>query len=313
MKKIRIWMDCDPGHDDAVALLLAGRDPGLEILGVSTVAGNQTVEKTTTNALRVLQWAGIDVPPVYRGCGRPLVREPLVAAQIHGESGLDGPVFPPLERQAEQEHAVMALIRTLMASDGDVVLVPTGPLTNIGLALRLEPRIAKKIRRIVLMGGAYTNGNFTPAAEFNIFADAEAAHIVFTCGRPITMIGLDVTRQVLCTPEIVSRMAGIRNPASELFASLMGHFMKAQKEVFGLDGGPLHDPVTIASLIDPTVIRTKPMNVQIELDGKSYGRTNADYFGFLGLPPTADVAIGIDAAKFWDIVEAGLRRYGQPL
>ena len=291
MEKTKIILDCDPGHDDAVAILLAAKDPGLQVLGITVVAGNQTLDNTQRNARHVLQWIGSDIP-VYAGCGRPLVREKLIAADIHGSTGLDGPLFPPLVKPLEEEHAV--------------------PMTNLALALRLEPRIAEKIRRIVLMGGSYTNGNVTPAAEFNILADAEAAQICFSCGRPITMIGLDVTRKVLCYPRIVERMKGIQNAASELFVSLMGHFCRTQREIFGWEGGPLHDPVTIASLIDPTLLTTKPMNVQIDLRStQSYGRTNCDYFGYLHLPPTADVAVDIDVERFWDIIEAGLRRYSE--
>ena len=307
----KIILDCDPGHDDAVAIMLAAKAPQLELLGITAVAGNQTLDKTSVNACRVVQWLGVDVP-VYAGCDRPMVREPRVAGDIHGESGLDGPVFPPLRKAVEQEHAIPYIIRTLLASDGDITMVTTGPMTNLAMALRLEPRIADKIQRIVLMGGSYTNGNVTPAAEFNILADAEAAHVCFTAGRPMTMVGLDVTRKVLCYPEIVERMAKIGNRASRLFVELMAHFCKTQKEVYGMAGGPLHDPVTIASLLDPTLLTTKPMNVQIDLRSvQSYGRTNCDYFGYLGLPATADVAVDIDAARFWDIVEEGLRRYGE--
>ena len=310
MEKTKIILDCDPGHDDAVAIMLAAGSPAIDLLGITVVAGNQTLENTRRNALRVVQWLGVDVP-VYSGCGRPLIREKITAGDIHGETGLDGPVFPPLTRALEMEHAVNYIIRTLMASDGDITMVTTGPMTNLAMAMRLEPRIVDKIRRIVLMGGAYTNGNVTPAAEFNIVADADAAYVCFTCGRPITMVGLDVTRKVLCYPQIVERMGRVGNDASRLFVDLMGHFCRTQKEIFGWEGGPLHDPVTIAWLIDPTVLTTKPMNVQVDIRSvQSYGRTNCDYFDYLRLPRTADVAIDIDAARFWDIVEQGLRNYG---
>ena len=309
MEKIKLILDCDPGHDDAVAILLAGKNPAIDLLGITVVAGNQTLEKTVRNALNVTQWLGIDVP-VYGGCGRPMVREKVIAGDIHGESGLDGPVFPPLTKRSEALHAVDFMIRTLMASDGDITVVTTGPMTNLAMALRMEPRIADKIRRIVLMGGSYQNGNVTPAAEFNIFADAEAAHVCFTCGRPITMVGLDVTRKALCYPEIVARMDKVGNRASQLFCDLMAHFCRTQKEIFGWAGGPLHDPITVAWLIDPTVLTLKPMNTCIELRSESsYGRTNCDYFGYLQLPATADVAVDIDVDKFWDIVEQGLRHY----
>lgn len=309
MEKTKIILDCDPGHDDAVAILLAGSSEAVDLLGITVVAGNQTLEKTAKNALRVVQWLGLDVP-VYAGCGQPMIREKVIAGDIHGESGLDGPVFPPLDRDVQPMHAVEYMIRTLLASDGDITVVTTGPMTNLAMAMRMEPRIVEKIQRIVLMGGSYQNGNVTPAAEFNIFADADAAYVCFTSGRPITMVGLDVTRKVLCYPEIVERMAKVGNKASRLFVDLMGHFCKTQKEIFGWEGGPLHDPVTVAALIDPTLLTTKPMNAQIENRSvQSYGRTNCDFFGYLQLPATADVAIDIDVEKFWDIVEQGIRNY----
>lgn len=309
MEKTKIILDCDPGHDDAVAVLLAGSSEAIDLLGITVVAGNQTLEKTAKNALRVVQWLGLDVP-VYAGCGQPMIREKVIAGDIHGESGLDGPVFPPLDRDVQPMHAVEYMIRTLLDSDGDITVVTTGPMTNLAMAMRMEPRIVEKIQRIVLMGGSYQNGNVTPAAEFNIFADADAAYVCFTSGRPITMVGLDVTRKVLCYPEIVERMAKVGNKASRLFVDLMGHFCKTQKEIFGWEGGPLHDPVTVAALIDPTLLTTKPMNAQIENRSvQSYGRTNCDFFGYLQLPATADVAIDIDVEKFWDIVEQGIRNY----
>ena len=241
-----------------------------------------------------------------------MVREKMIAGDIHGETGLDGPVFPPLTKELEKEHAVDFIVKTLMESDGDITMVTTGPMTNLAMAMRMEPAIIPKIKQIVLMGGAYTNGNVTPAAEFNIIADADAAYVCFTSGRPITMMGLDVTRKVLCYPEIVDRMEKIGNKASKLFADLMRFFCKTQKEVFGWEGGPLHDPVTIAWLIDPSVVTLKPMHVDIDIRSvQSYGRTNCDFFGYGGQEPTANVAIDIDAAEFWDIVEAGLRRYSE--
>lgn len=309
MGKIKIILDCDPGHDDAVAMMLAAGSPAIDLLGITVVSGNQTLEKTVRNALRVTQWLGVNVP-VYGGCSLPMVREKKIAGDIHGESGLDGPVFPELDRQAQPMHAVEYLIRTLLSSDGDITVVTTGPMTNLAMALRLEPRIAEKIRRIVLMGGSYTNGNVTPAAEFNMIADAEAAYVCFNSGIPLTMIGLDVTRKVLCYPEVVERMAKVDNRASRLFVDLMAHFCKSQKEVFGWEGGPLHDPVTVACLIDPTLVTTKAMNAQVDIRStQSYGRTNCDFFGYQQLPANADVAVDIDVEKFWDIIEQGLRNY----
>ncbi len=309
MEKTKIILDCDPGHDDAVAILLAGKSEKIDLLGITVVAGNQTLEKTQVNARNVCQCVGLDVP-VYAGCGQPMIREKMVAADIHGETGLDGPVFEPLTKELEPEHAVNFIIRTLLDSDGDITMVTTGPMTNLAMAMRMEPAIIPKIRQIVLMGGAYTNGNVTPAAEFNIIADADAAYVCFTSGRPITMVGLDVTRKALCYPSVVERMEKVGNKASQLFVDLMRHFCKSQKEVFGWEGGPLHDPITIAYLIDPSVLTVKPMHAEIDIRStQSYGRTNCDYFGYQKLEPTADVAIDIDVEKFWNIIEDGLRKY----
>ena len=309
MDRTKIILDCDPGHDDAVAIMLAGKSPKIDPLGITVVAGNQTLDNTQRNALNVVQCLGLDVP-VYAGCGQPMIREKMTAGDIHGKTGLDGPVFEPLTRKLEPEHGVNFIIRTLMESNDPITMVTTGPMTNLGMAIRMEPRIVEKIQRIVLMGGAYTNGNVTPAAEFNIIADADAAYVCFTSGRPITMVGLDVTRKALCYPSIVERMDKVGNKASKLFVDLMKHFCKSQKEVFGWEGGPLHDPITIAYLIDPTVLTTKPMHAEIDIRStQSYGRTNCDYFGYQKKEPNADVAIDIDVEKFWNMIEEGLRLY----
>ena len=292
-----------------MAILLAAKNPNLDLLGITVVAGNQTLENTQRNALRVVQHLGLDIP-VYAGCGQPMVRDKVIAGDIHGETGLDGPVFEPLTRKIEAEHAVNYLVKTLMNSDEKITMVTTGPMTNLGMAIRMEPKILDKIQEIVFMGGSYANGNVTPAAEFNILADAEAAHVCISSGLPITMVGLDVTRKALCYPQIVERMRKIGNKASVLFADLMAFFCKTQKEVYGGEGGPLHDPITIAYLIDPTVITTKPMNVTVDTSSsQSYGRTNCDYFGYMKKKENVNVGIDIDVEKFWDLVEVGLKLY----
>lgn len=309
MAKQKLILDCDPGHDDAVAILLAGRSPALDVLGITVVAGNQTLEKTVINAQHVCETVGLDIP-VYAGCDRPMVREKMIAADIHGETGLDGPVFAPLKGQAEDKHAVLFMVDTLMASDGDIMVVTCGPMTNLGMALRLEPKIASKIKRIVLMGGSYQLGNVTPAAEFNIIADADAAHVCFSSGVPLTMVGLDVTRKVLCYPEIVERMRKIGNSASDLFCDLMAHFNKAQKEVFGWEGGPLHDPLTVASILVPEVLTTKFVHAEVDIRStQSYGRTNCDYYNYLKKEANVDLGVDVDVALFWDIIEEGLKNY----
>ena len=309
MKKRKIILDCDPGHDDAVAIMMAAKHPKLALLGVSVVAGNQTLEKTTINALNICQHLNLDVP-VYAGMSLPMVRKQIIAGEHHGETGLDGPVFAPLTKSAQPEHAVKYLIDILIASEGDITLVPTGPLTNIAMAMRLEPKIVPKIQEIVLMGGSYQLGNVTPAAEFNILADAEAAHVVFSAGAPIVMMGLDITNQVQCRTETVARMEKAGNNASRLFADMMHFFIKTQYNIFGFDGGPLHDPTCVAWLIDPSCIELKPMYTEVEIRSeKCYGRTLCDYFNITGNKPNARVGVQISQDKFWDILEECIRLY----
>lgn len=304
-----IILDCDPGHDDAIAILLAGSNPEINLLGVTVVAGNQTLEKTANNALKVVQWLGLDVP-VIKGCPGPMVRKQMIADDIHGETGLDGHDFGEIKIKLQEEHAVNFIIDTILNSKEKITVVTCGPMTNLAMALRLQPKIKENIEEIVLMGGAYTFGNVSPAAEFNIIADAEAAYVCFTAGLPITMLGLDVTRKVQVLPEVVERMDKISNKAAELFVNLMKFFNKSQKEVFGWDGGPLHDPLTVAYLIDPSVVTLKKMNTRIDIRSTdSYGRTNCDYFDYLGLEKNSNVAIDVDVEKYWDIVEEGIRSY----
>lgn len=309
MPKRKIILDCDPGHDDAIAIMMAGKHPELELLGVTVVAGNQTLEKTAKNALKVCQYLDLDVP-VCAGYDRPMVRSQIVAPNIHGESGMEGHVFGPLTKELDERHAVDFLIETLLASDGDITLVPTGPLTNVAMAMRREPKIVEKIDQIVLMGGAYELGNVTPAAEFNIYADPEAAHVVFHSGCTVVMMGLDLTRQVKCYPSIVERMKAINTGAAALFANLMTFYNKMEFQVFGLEGGPLHDPTCVAYLIDPSCMETKPMYTEVELRSElCYGRTVCDYFGVMNQEPNVQVCTKIDPDKFWDIVEECIRLY----
>lgn len=309
-KKRKIIIDCDPGHDDVVAIILAARNPKLDLLGITTVNGNQTLEKVTRNALNVCQLLDINVP-VCKGLAGPIVRDaPPVEERVHGDSGLDGPVFAPLTRELDSRHAVDFIIEIVMGSGEPVTLVPTGPLSNIAMAMRKEPRILDNIDEIVLMGGAYQHGNVTPAAEFNIYADAEAAHVVFSCGRPVVMMGLDLTRQALCYPGIVDRMAKVDTKAGKLFVDLMKFFCMTQKRTFGWEGGPLHDPTTIAYLIDPSCIETKEMYTEIDIaGGQSHGRTNCDYFNLTDKVKNTKVAVKLDVEKFWNIVEDSLKLY----
>ena len=277
--------------------------------GITVVAGNQKLEKTVNNALKVCNHLNLNVP-VYSGMSRPMIREQLIADDIHGETGLDGPKFEELKIKAENKHAVNFIIDTLMNSDEKITLVPTGPLTNIGMAIRFEPKIIEKINRIVLMGGSYQLGNMTPAAEFNILADPDAAHIVFSSGVKLVMMGLDLTRQASATKEVVEKIKSLNNKASKLFVDLMEFFAASQKNVFGWTAPPVHDPTTIAYIIDPECIEVKPMFCEIELwSERSYGRTLCDYFGILKKKPNVDVAVKLDFDRFWNLVYENLKLY----
>jgi ribosylpyrimidine nucleosidase len=309
MKKRHIILDCDPGHDDAIAIVLAGNHPNINLLGITVESGNQTLEKTGKNALHLCEYLSLDVP-VFLGANRPLIKAVEVCEAIHGASGLDGVTFPPLKRDFESQHAVDFIIDTARQSKEKITIVTTGPMTNLALALRLAPDIMTHIEDVVLMGGSVANGNVSPAAEFNILSDPEAAHIVFTSGLKVTMIGLDVTRQVLVTPDVVDRMRVLNTTASDLFDKLMGVFNQNQRRVFGFDGGPLHDPVTIAYLIDPSILDIVHVHCDIDISrGPSYGRTNCDIFGYLGLPKNTYLAKGIDTHRFWDLIEDALKKY----
>lgn len=307
----KIIIDCDPGHDDAIAILLAAASPKVELIGITTVAGNAEVDKTTVNALKVCEIAGLHDVPVARGAGQPLVRQRETAPDIHGDSGMDGPMLPEPTKTIVEEHAVDFIIRELLQSDGDITLVPTGPLTNIAMALRKEPAIAPKIREIVLMGGG-TFGNWTPAAEFNIFVDAEAAKVVFESGVPIAMFGLDLTHQALATPEVQKRIKEIGNPVSDFVEELLQFFMQTYKEVFGFDGAPIHDACCVAYCIDPSVFTCRKLHVDIETKGEfTYGMTVVDTLGTTGKEPNAHVALELDIDKFWNLMINALTFYSE--
>ena len=309
MKKRKIILDCDPGHDDAIAIMLAARHPTIDLLGITIVAGNQTLNKTLVNGLNVCQKLDINVP-IHAGMPKPIMREQIVADNIHGESGLDGPIFAPLVRKAESKHAIQYIIDTLMNSDGDITLVPVGPLTNIAVAMRMQPAILPKIREIVLMGGAYGTGNFTPSAEFNIYADPEAARVVFTSGVPLVMMGLDLTNQTTCTADVISRMKKVGGPAGELFSDIMSFTLKTQYENYGLAGGPVHDATCIGYLINPDAFKMQDMYVEIDVNnGPCYGRTVCDELGVTGKQPNTKVGMTIDTKWFWDLVEECVRMY----
>jgi inosine-uridine nucleoside N-ribohydrolase len=292
-----IILDCDPGHDDAIALLLALASPEVRLLGVTTVSGNQTLDKTTANAIRVLDHVGRREVPVAAGAARPLIRARHVAADVHGETGLDGPDLPPPSREPEPTHAIDWIARALEASTAPVTLVPTGPLTNVALFLTRYPELASKLERVVLMGGAVGEGNVTPAAEFNIWADPEAAHLVFSSGLNLTMVGLDVTHKALMTPDHTAALAA-DGAAGQLVADLFNFYARFHWREYGWDGAPVHDAVAMAHVIDPTLLETVYRGVVVDTGGElSRGRTHVDLRGRTWAP-NCHVAIDIDAERF---------------
>jgi inosine-uridine nucleoside N-ribohydrolase len=292
-----IIIDCDPGHDDAIALLLALGSPSeLELLGVTTVAGNQTLAKTTANAIRVLDHIGRDDIPVAAGADRPLVRDPYVAAEVHGDTGLDGPDLPPPAREPVAEHAIDWIAQQATP----LTLIATGPLTNVALLLARYPNV--KPERIVLMGGAIGEGNVTPAAEFNIWADPEAAARVFDSGIELTMVGLDVTHQALMTPAHADRLAAAGR-AGKLVADLYGFYARFHRERYGWDGAPVHDACAVAQVLDPSLIETVHYGVRVDTGpALSRGRTYVDRFGRAGWEPNCHVAVGIDSKRFLELL-----------
>jgi purine nucleosidase len=312
----RIILDCDPGHDDAIAILLAAGCPEIELTAITTVAGNQTLAKTTLNARRVCTVAGLHDVPVFSGCDRPLHRPPIIAPEIHGTSGLDGPAFGEPTVPLQDGHAVDYLVATLMAEGEDITLVPTGPLTNVAAALIREPRIFERTREVVLMGGAYTRGNRHPAAEFNMAADPEAAALVFGAGWPVTMVGLDLTHQAIATPAVTERIRGLDSGVSRMVTALLDFYSASYQRsgVPGADGGPpVHDPCAVARVARPDLVTVADAFVVVETRGQwTSGMTVTDFRGILGYPPNAKVATTLDAGGFWDLVLAALATYGTP-
>ncbi|MFC7395445.1 nucleoside hydrolase [Scopulibacillus cellulosilyticus] len=311
--KRKIIIDCDPGHDDAIAILLAAGSPNIDLRAITTVAGNAEVEKTAINALKVCEIAGLKDIPVARGAAGPLTRKRETAPSIHGESGMEGPSLPIPRQTLVKDHAVDVIIEELLSSKGDITLVPVGPLTNIALAMRKEPLIIPKIKEIVLMGGGMS-GNWTPAAEFNIFVDPEAANIVFESGVPITMAGLELTHQAVTTPEIIEQIQAISNPVSEFVVELLQYFSKTYKDEFGFSGAPIHDACAVAYCIDPTVFTTKKLRVDIETKGEfTSGMTVIDINGVTGREPNVNVAMELDKEKFWNMLINALKHYSQAI
>ncbi len=308
----KIIVDCDPGHDDMIALMAACAHPELELLGVSTVAGNQTGDKTHANALKVMTLIGEKEIPVARGSDHPLFRSLTVAPEIHGVSGLDGADLPEPEVETAEEHAVdllSRLIRREAEGGGKVTLVPTGPLTNIGMLFIKEPDIKQHIERIVLMGGAVYESNITPSAEFNIYVDPEAAGVVFASGVPLTMVGLDVTNRAYFSFEDIEELKALGGRVSGVVAPLLDFFARANRDIFGIPGAPLHDALAVLAVARAEIVKTRHLNVVIETEGEfTRGRTVTDVYGVTGRPANADVALEVDVPGFKKEIMDVLRR-----
>jgi inosine-uridine nucleoside N-ribohydrolase len=292
----RILIDCDPGHDDAIALLLALASPEVELVGVTTVAGNQTLEKTTANAIRVLDFVGRDDIPVAAGADGPILRDPFVAAHVHGETGLDGPDLPPPQREPLTQHAVDFLAEHVAGT----TLVAVGPLTNVGLLLARHPDARPD--RVVLMGGSIGLGNATPAAEFNIWADPEAAARVFTAGIELTMIGLDVTHEALLMTEDADRLRA-SGRTGRMVAELYDFFHRFHADTYGFGGSPIHDAVALAYVFRPELVETEHRYVAIECASDlNRGRTVVDRWRRTAEEPNAHVGIGINGRSFVELL-----------
>lgn len=306
----KILLDCDPGHDDAVAMMLAWGNPSIELLGVTTVGGNQTLDKVTRNALSVATVVGMHDVPIAAGCRLPLVRPVEIAPDVHGDSGLDGVELPEPAVELDPRHGVDLIIETIMSNEpGTVTLVPTGPLTNIAMAARKEPRIVERVQEVVLMGGGYHVGNWSPVAEFNIKVDPEAAHIVFNEKWPIVMVGLDLTHQALATDEVAERIAAVPGSVSQFTLGLFTFFRKAYQDAQGFDFPPVHDPCTLAYLIDPTIVETVKVPVDVELNGSlTTGMTVADFRAPAPEDCHTKVATCLDAPRFWGLVVDAIDR-----
>ncbi len=310
----KIIIDCDPGQDDAVALLLAFASPDeLEILGITTVGGNVPLDLTQRNARMMCDLAGKQDVPVYSGCAEPTVRPLITAEAIHGQTGINGiDVFEP-ETPLQSKHAVDFIIETLLAAEeSSVTLVPTGPLTNIATAISREPSILSSVEEIVIMGGAMREGgNRTPSAEFNIIVDPHAADLVFCCGRPITAMGLDVTHQVLSTVDRVERIKALGNPVAIETAAMLSFFDRYDTVKYTSKGAPLHDPCTVAWLLKPELFEGKDCNISIETESElTMGHTAVDFWHVTDRPINTTWIHSVDADGFYDLLIERLARYG---
>ena len=307
-----IILDCDPGHDDAIAIVLALASPELDVKAITSSAGNQTPEKTLRNVLRMLTLLQRQDIPVAGGARKPLMRELIIADNVHGESGLDGPALPEPDFAPQSVTAVELMAKTLRESPQPVTIVATGPQTNVALLLNSHPELHDKIARIVLMGGAMVLGNWQPAAEFNIYVDPEAAEIVFQSGIPVVMAGLDVTHRAQIHGLDIERFRQLGNPVATIVAELLDFFMEYHKDAkWGFTGAPLHDPCTIAWLLKPELFTSVERWVGVETQGKyTQGMTVVDYYFLTGNQPNTTVLLDVDREGFVDLLAERLAFYG---
>jgi purine nucleosidase len=309
----RVIVDCDPGVDDAIALLLALASPEeIELLGVTCVAGNVPLALTVRNARNIVELSGRADVPVYAGCAQPLRRPLSTAERLHGKTGLDGYDWPEPTLPVTEGHAVDFIVETCRAAaHGAITLCPVGPMTNIATAITKAPQILPKIREIAFMGGAaLVPGNVTPVAEFNVHADPHAARIVLESGVRLTMFGLDVTHKAITTPERLDAIRRIGTPVAEAAAAILGFYDRTDIERYGVPGGPLHDPCPIAYLLQPSLFSGKDCHVAVETESElTIGQTVADWWGVTGKPPTCRVVTGIDADGYYALIRERLARF----
>ncbi len=306
-----IIIDCDPGADDAIALFLALAFPEkLDVLGIATVAGNVPLQLTQKNARCLCELAGRADLPVYAGCPRPLLRPLITAEDVHGRTGLDGIHLPEPLMPLQEQHAVDFLIDTLMRSTGNITLATLGPLTNLAVAIVKQPAICQRLQEVVMMGGAVTQGNITPSAEFNVYVDPHAAQVVVTAGIPLTIVSLDVTHQAIATPERLNTIAAINSPISAATIGLLNHYGAYDMQRYGFPGPPLHDPCVIAYLLQPDLFTSRRAYVAIETTSElTIGRTVIDQWNVTNQPANATVIESIEAEGFYQLLTQAIDRF----
>ena len=305
-----IILDCDPGHDDAMAILMAAASPEIELLGITTVSGNGSLEKVTYNAQRICALANI-VVPIAKGAQNPITGKASAAPSIHGVSALDGAQLPEPTFEISSLSAVELIAKLVSECDRKVTLIPTGPMTNIAMFLQKHPELHNRIEHISFMGGSTERGNWTPYAEFNIWADPEAADIVLRSGLPLIMSGLNITHQALATTEVLARITALDTHLARVIVDLMRFFAETYRDVFGMPHPPVHDPVAIAIIIDMSIAKLVSAPVAIELTGDlTRGATVVDLYGTTGQQANVEVAMELDVEKFWNIMISAIKTLG---